>query len=154
MSGRLQQRAWRAFTQSVVRRNFTHVAKLEPKAQRDFAIDVLKRAKNLTISLAFPTLNEEATIAKEILVIKTELMDRFPLIDEIAVIDSGSTDKTRETARRSSITAITLAASVDCEKPSCCTRKPPNWIHSRQGRGQLSRGSTTRTGSGRTPARR
>lgn len=60
----------------------------------------LKRAKNLTISLAFPTLNEEATIAKEILVLKTELMDRFPLLDEIAVIDSGSTDKTRETARR------------------------------------------------------
>jgi len=60
----------------------------------------LKQAKNLTISLAFPTLNEEATIAKEVLVIKTELMDRFPLIDEIAVIDSGSTDKTRETARR------------------------------------------------------
>jgi glucosyl-3-phosphoglycerate synthase len=59
----------------------------------------LKRSKNLTISLAFPTLNEEATIAKEILVLKTELMDRFPLLDEIAVIDSGSTDKTREIAR-------------------------------------------------------
>lgn len=60
----------------------------------------LKRDKNLTISLAFPTLNEEATIAKEILVLKTELMDRFPLLDEIAVIDSGSTDKTREIARQ------------------------------------------------------
>jgi len=59
----------------------------------------LKKAKGLTISLAFPTLNEEATIAKEILVLKTELMDRFPLLDEIAVIDSGSTDRTRETAR-------------------------------------------------------
>lgn len=60
----------------------------------------LKQNKNLTISLAFPTLNEEATIAKEILVLKTELMDRFPLLDEIAVIDSGSTDKTGEVARR------------------------------------------------------
>jgi glucosyl-3-phosphoglycerate synthase len=59
----------------------------------------LKIQKNLKISLAFPTLNEELTIAKEILVLKTELMDRFPLIDEIAVIDSGSTDKTREIAR-------------------------------------------------------
>ena len=58
----------------------------------------LKNEKGLTISLAFPTLNEEATIAKEILVIKTELMDRVPLIDEIAVIDSGSTDKTCEIA--------------------------------------------------------
>jgi glucosyl-3-phosphoglycerate synthase len=59
----------------------------------------LKRSKNLTISLAFPTLNEAATIAKEILVLKTELMDRFHLLDEIAVIDSGSTDKTREIAK-------------------------------------------------------
>lgn len=50
------------------------------------------------ISLAFPTLNEEATIGKEILILKTELMDRFPLLDEIAVIDSGSTDRTREVA--------------------------------------------------------
>lgn len=60
----------------------------------------LKQSKGLTISLAFPTLNEEATIAKEILVLKTELMDRFPLVDEIAVIDSGSTDRTVEIARR------------------------------------------------------
>jgi glucosyl-3-phosphoglycerate synthase len=60
----------------------------------------LKEKKGLSISLAFPTLNEEKTIAKEILVLKTELMDRFPLIDEIAVIDSGSTDRTREIARQ------------------------------------------------------
>jgi glucosyl-3-phosphoglycerate synthase len=60
----------------------------------------LKREKNLTISLAFPTLNEEATIAKEILVLKTELMDRYPLIDEIAVIDSGSKDRTQEVAQK------------------------------------------------------
>ncbi len=54
-----------------------------------------KELRRMKISLAFPTLNEEATIGKEILVIKTELMDRFRLLDEIAVIDSGSTDKTR-----------------------------------------------------------
>jgi len=60
----------------------------------------LKQEKKLTISLAFPTLNEEATIAKEILVFKTELMDRYPLIDELVVIDSGSTDRTREIATK------------------------------------------------------
>jgi glucosyl-3-phosphoglycerate synthase len=60
----------------------------------------LKQKKRLTISLAFPTLNEELTIGKEILVIRTELMDRFPLLDEIAVIDSSSKDKTRQVAER------------------------------------------------------
>jgi glucosyl-3-phosphoglycerate synthase len=60
----------------------------------------LKEKKRLKISLAFPTLNEELTIGKEILVIRTELMDRFPLVDEIAVIDSSSKDKTRQVAER------------------------------------------------------
>jgi glucosyl-3-phosphoglycerate synthase len=58
----------------------------------------LKEQKGLKISLAFPTLNEEMTIGKEILVIRTELMDRHPLLDEIAVIDSSSKDHTRKVA--------------------------------------------------------
>jgi glucosyl-3-phosphoglycerate synthase len=58
----------------------------------------LKEKQGVRISLAFPTLNEEATVGKEILVLKTELMERFPLLDEIAVIDSGSTDTTRQVA--------------------------------------------------------
>jgi glucosyl-3-phosphoglycerate synthase len=58
-----------------------------------------KQRKNLKISLCLPTLNEEKTIAKEILIVKSELMTRYPLLDEIVVIDSESTDKTREIAR-------------------------------------------------------
>jgi glucosyl-3-phosphoglycerate synthase len=60
----------------------------------------IKEKKGLKISLAFPTLNEELTIGKEILVIRTELMDRYPLVDEIAVIDSSSRDNTRRVAER------------------------------------------------------
>jgi len=58
-----------------------------------------KEEAGLTISLCIPTFNEEKTIGKEIVIFKGELMDRFPLIDEFAVIDSGSTDKTGEIAQ-------------------------------------------------------
>jgi len=58
-----------------------------------------KAKKDLKISLCLPTLNEEKTIAKEIIILKSELMTRYPLLDEIVVVDSGSTDKTIEIAR-------------------------------------------------------
>jgi glucosyl-3-phosphoglycerate synthase len=58
-----------------------------------------KQRKRLSISLCLPTLNEERTIAKEIVIMKSELMTRHPLLDEIVVIDSGSTDDTRKIAR-------------------------------------------------------
>ena len=57
-----------------------------------------KEKKNLKISLCLPTLNEEKTIAKEIIILKSELMTRYPLVDELIVIDSGSTDNTLEIA--------------------------------------------------------
>ncbi|MAS95193.1 MAG: glucosyl-3-phosphoglycerate synthase [Verrucomicrobiales bacterium] len=57
-----------------------------------------KEKAGVSISLCIPTLNEENTIGKEIIVFKSELMDRYPLLDEIAVIDSGSTDRTLEIA--------------------------------------------------------
>lgn len=57
-----------------------------------------KEKQGLTISLCLPALNEEATIGKEIVILKSELYDRYRLVDEIAVVDSGSTDKTREIA--------------------------------------------------------
>ncbi|MGD1975718.1 MAG: glucosyl-3-phosphoglycerate synthase [Desulfobacterales bacterium] len=58
-----------------------------------------KQEKGLKISLCLPTLNEEKTIAKEIIIMKSELMARFPLVDELVVIDSGSTDSTVDIAR-------------------------------------------------------
>ncbi|MEX0894502.1 MAG: glucosyl-3-phosphoglycerate synthase [Balneolaceae bacterium] len=57
-----------------------------------------KEKKGLKISLCLPTLNEEKTIGKEIIIFRSELMNRYPLIDEIAVIDSGSDDNTLEVA--------------------------------------------------------
>ncbi|MGB0264453.1 MAG: glucosyl-3-phosphoglycerate synthase [Opitutales bacterium] len=58
----------------------------------------LKQQQGIKISLCIPTLNEERTIGKEIVIFRSELMERYPLIDEFAVIDSGSKDKTLEVA--------------------------------------------------------
>ncbi len=68
-----------------------------------------KKKKNLKISLCIPTLNEEKTIGKEVVIFKSELMTRIPLLDEIAIIDSGSEDRTLEIA--SSFGADTYLAS-------------------------------------------
>lgn len=62
------------------------------------ALVAAKEKLGLTISLCIPTLNEERTIGKEIVMFKSDLMTRVPLLDEIAVIDSGSTDRTRDVA--------------------------------------------------------
>jgi hypothetical protein len=58
----------------------------------------LKRAQGLTVSLALPALNEAETVGKVIRTIKRALMQRVPLLDEIVLIDSNSTDRTREIA--------------------------------------------------------
>jgi glucosyl-3-phosphoglycerate synthase len=52
----------------------------------------------VTISVGLPALNEETTIGGVVSVLKKALMDDVPLVDEIVVIDSDSTDRTREIA--------------------------------------------------------
>jgi glucosyl-3-phosphoglycerate synthase len=58
----------------------------------------LKEKQGATISLALPALNEEKTVGKIITLIKKNLMDDTPLLDEMVLIDSDSTDQTRQIA--------------------------------------------------------
>ena len=58
----------------------------------------LKEKQAVTISLVLPTLDEEETIGPIVRRAMREMMGRVPLIDEILVIDSQSTDRTREIA--------------------------------------------------------
>jgi glycosyltransferase involved in cell wall biosynthesis len=59
----------------------------------------LKEQQGSTISLALPALNEEKTVGKVIQTIKKALMEDAPLLDEIVLMDSNSTDRTRQIAR-------------------------------------------------------
>ncbi len=69
------------------------------------ALVALKRAQGLTISLGLPTLDEERTIGPEIAVLRRTLMEEAPLLDEIVVVDSGSSDHTVEVARELGVPA-------------------------------------------------
>ncbi|GGU31860.1 glucosyl-3-phosphoglycerate synthase [Streptomyces lavendofoliae] len=66
----------------------------------DRPLDRLLAAKHgTTVSVVLPALNEEATVGDIVTVIRRELMsDSAPLVDELVVIDSGSTDRTAEVA--------------------------------------------------------
>jgi len=77
-----------------------------------------KEDRGLRISLCFPTLNEESTIGKEIVIARSELQLRNHLVDEIVVIDSGSRDRTLEVARSFGATTYT-AEELLPDLPPC-----------------------------------
>lgn len=60
----------------------------------------LKRQQGLTISVCLPTMNEAETIPHIIPVIQRVLMKRHQLVDQLAIIDSRSTDDTVDVARK------------------------------------------------------
>ncbi len=60
---------------------------------------VLAAKRGTRVSVVLPALNEEATVGDIVSVIRRELMTgSVPLVDELVVIDSGSTDRTAEVA--------------------------------------------------------
>ncbi len=66
----------------------------------------LKDRAGLTVSLGLPALNEEATVGTIIKVVREALQDNYPLLDEIVLIDSGSSDRTVEIALEMGIPAV------------------------------------------------
>ena len=58
----------------------------------------LKEKQGLTISAVLPTLDEAATIGAIVRAARKELMEHVPLLDELLVIDSHSSDDTRDIA--------------------------------------------------------
>ncbi|MEV0640198.1 glucosyl-3-phosphoglycerate synthase [Streptomyces sp. NPDC050619] len=57
-----------------------------------------KRTSGQSVSVVLPALNEEETVGDIVAVIRHDLMQQVPLVDEIVVVDSGSTDRTSEVA--------------------------------------------------------
>lgn len=61
-----------------------------------------KRAAGTTVSVVLPALDEEETVGAIVEVIRRDLIDGLPvpLVDELVVVDSGSTDRTAEVAAK------------------------------------------------------
>jgi glucosyl-3-phosphoglycerate synthase len=57
-----------------------------------------KQRTGQSVSVVLPALNEEETVGEIVSVIRHDLVRQVPLVDEIVVVDSGSTDRTSEVA--------------------------------------------------------
>lgn len=57
-----------------------------------------KHRTGQSVSVVLPALNEEETVGDIVAVIRHDLMQQVPLVGEIVVVDSGSTDRTSEVA--------------------------------------------------------
>ncbi|MEV5725413.1 MULTISPECIES: glucosyl-3-phosphoglycerate synthase [Streptomyces] len=57
-----------------------------------------KRATGQTVSVVLPALNEQETVGDIVAAVRRGLMRQVPLVDEVVVVDSGSTDRTSEVA--------------------------------------------------------
>ena len=63
-------------------------------------LSVEKRRQGTTVSVVLPALDEERTVGSIVAAIRAVLVDGTGLVDEVVVVDSGSTDATAEVAAR------------------------------------------------------
>ncbi|MGZ4691740.1 MAG: glycosyltransferase, partial [Acidimicrobiia bacterium] len=58
-----------------------------------------KAALGLTVSVCLPARDEEATVGQIVATVRRNLVERVGLVDEIVVLDDGSTDATADASR-------------------------------------------------------
>jgi glucosyl-3-phosphoglycerate synthase len=84
--------------------------------RRDFGLRALMAAKaDRFVTVCLPARDEAATIGPIVATIRRELVDRAPLVDEVLVIDDGSTDRTAAVAADEGATVVAAADVLpDC----------------------------------------
>ncbi|HLF40584.1 MAG TPA: glucosyl-3-phosphoglycerate synthase [Acidimicrobiia bacterium] len=79
---------------------------------RDFTaarLAAAKEAQGLSVSLCIPARDEEATIGPIVESARRLLVERVPLLDEVLLLDDGSTDGTAEAARAAGARVVAAA---------------------------------------------
>lgn len=62
-----------------------------------------------TVAVVLPALNEEATVGRIVETIRRALVERHPVVDELVVVDSGSTDGTHAAASAAGARVVRVA---------------------------------------------
>jgi glucosyl-3-phosphoglycerate synthase len=70
-----------------------------------------KVAQGARVAVCIPACNEEATVADVVGAIRADLMDQVPLVDELVVVDDGSTDATAKEAEAAGATVLSLPST-------------------------------------------
>lgn len=76
------------------------------RAGRWAAPDLRLLKAGATVSVVLPARDEQDTVATIVRAIRRHLMDRHPLVDELVVVDSHSTDRTAEVAAAAGATVV------------------------------------------------
>ena len=82
----------------------------------------LKNQKGYSLSVVFPTLEEDATIGTTLNLVIEKLIKEYNLIDELVVIDGGSKDNTKEECNKySDYIKFVMQESIIQEHPRSAT---------------------------------
>ena len=73
------------------------------------ALDLAARKGSTTVSVCLPARNEEETVGTIVEVVRSELMDKLHLVDELIVMDDYSTDRTAAVAKDAGATVVACA---------------------------------------------
>ena len=80
------------------------------------------------VSVVLPARNEEATVGAIVSTVREHLMDRLPLVDELIVVDSRSTDRTAQVARAAGAEVVSqdaMTRGLPRAAPARATRSGP-----------------------------